>query len=111
MVYFVVTLSLETETIKMGEPLKLSCTVHGISNININITRQFAKGNDGDLLSYNGHITHTRKYEEILSEGNIFSLMINNVTESDVNCIYKCRYEFSTDKQMIGINKTNFECE
>lgn len=95
----------------MGEPLKLTCTVHGISNININITRQFAKGNDGDLLCYNGHITETKKYQEIVSEGNRFSLMIKNITESDVNSIYQCRYEFSTVKQMIRINKTNFECK
>lgn len=95
----------------MGESLILTCTVHGIAKINPDVTRQFAKGSNGDLLCYNGHITQTSKYEEILSGGNKFSLMINNVTESDVNSIYQCRYRFSTVKQMIGINEMNFECK
>ncbi|XP_052063310.1 uncharacterized protein LOC127702979 [Mytilus californianus] len=104
-----VTLTLETQTIKMGESLILTCTVHGISKINPDVTRQFAKGSNGDLLCYNGHITQTKKYEEILSDGNEFRLRIKNVTESDVNSIYQCRYRFFTVKQMIGINEMNFE--
>ncbi|VDI81618.1 Hypothetical predicted protein [Mytilus galloprovincialis] len=103
------SLTLETQTIKMGESIILICTVHGIAKINPDVTRQFAKGSNGDLLCYNGHITQTSKYEEILSDGNKFGLMINNVTESDVNSIYQCRYRFSTVKQMIGINEMNFE--
>ncbi|CAC5399968.1 unnamed protein product [Mytilus coruscus] len=104
-----VTLTLETQTIQIGRSMILTCTVHGISKINTDVARQFAKGNNGDLLCFNGHIKQTRKYEEILSEGNTFSLKINNVTESDVNSIYQCRYKFSTVKQMININDMNFE--
>ncbi|CAC5395703.1 unnamed protein product [Mytilus coruscus] len=104
-----VTLTLETQTIKMGRSMILTCAVQGISKINTNATRQFAKGKNGDLLCFNGHLTQTKKYEEILSERNTFSLKINNVTESDVNSIYQCRYKFSTVKQMIRINEMNFE--
>lgn len=110
-IYFTVNLKLETETIRLGESIILTCTVHGISKINTEVTRQFAKGNNGVLLCYNGHIKQKGKYKEILSNGNKFSLMINNVTESDVNSIYQCRYSFSTVKQMIGINEMNFECK
>lgn len=46
-----------------------------------------------------------------MTERNEFSLMIINVTESDLNSIYQCRYEFSTVKQMIRINEMNFECK
>lgn len=95
----------------MGSSMILTCAVRGISKINTNATRQFAKGNNGDLLCFNGYITQTRKYEEILSEGNTFSLKINNVTELDVNTIYQCRYKFSTVKQMIRTNEMNFECK
>lgn len=107
----IVNLTLETETIKLGKSLILTCTVYGISKINPDVTRQFAKGNNGLLLCYNGHIKQKEKYKEIVSNGNTFSLMINNVTESDVNSIYQCRYRFSTVKQMIGINEMNFEYE
>lgn len=108
---FSVTLTLETQPIKMGRAMILKCTVNGISKINTDETRQFAKGNNGDLLCYNGHIKQKEKYQEILSEGNTFKLKINNVTESDVNSIYQCRYEFSTVKQMIRIDEMNFECK
>ncbi|XP_071176422.1 uncharacterized protein [Mytilus edulis] len=106
-----VNLTLETETIKIGESLILTCTVNGISKINTDVTRQFSKGSNGVLLCYNGHIKQKGKYKEILSNRNTFSLMITNVTESDVNSIYQCRYRFSTVKQMIGINDRNFEYE
>ncbi|CAC5386362.1 unnamed protein product [Mytilus coruscus] len=103
----VLSISYNAES-NIGNSLLLTCTVYGIEKVDPEVTRQFAKGSDGDLLSFNGQITKKEKYAEQLSTGNKFSLLITNVTKSDINCIYQCRYGFDYVKKFIEINETKY---
>lgn len=89
--------------------MSLVCTVNGVENLNRSLTRQWSKGNK--LICYNGHPRDPMKYTEILLNGNQFKLQINNVTDSDLNCIYQCRYSFKTETKQLGISSDNFECK
>lgn len=80
--------------------------VNGISTVNRDVTRQWSKGNDDQLLSYNGRINNRRKYEETFLPGNEFSLKVFNITEKDVNITYRCRYGFDTATYFIKINES-----
>lgn len=89
--------------------MSLVCTVNGVENLNRSLTRQWSKGHE--LICYNGHPRDPLKYEEILINGNQFKLQINNVTDSDLNCKYQCRYSFKTETKKLGISSDNFECK
>lgn len=76
-------------------------------------TRQWSKGYDDELLSYNGRINNPSKYGEKV-HGNRFSLNIFNVTEKDLNTVYQCRYGFDAAYKFIkkykddSVRKWNF---
>ncbi|CAG2197433.1 unnamed protein product [Mytilus edulis] len=90
-----------TDTIPSGNYVVLTCTVHGIRTIDITTTRQWSMGENDELLCYNGRINNVRKYEENIMQGNKFSLTIFNVTESDLNEVYQCRYGFDAASKLI----------
>lgn len=97
------------EIIRIGETLSLLCTVDGIYSINGGLIRQWTKGSE--LICFNGHPINLDKYREIQQNGNIFELKIYNVTESDLQCKYQCRYGFDTQTKKLEISEKNFECK
>ncbi|VDI71939.1 Hypothetical predicted protein, partial [Mytilus galloprovincialis] len=106
-VYTYVTLNFQPEIVRINQNISIECTVHGIDTINVKLTRQWSKG--PDLICYNGHPIDSDKYTETLSYGNQFILHIRNVTESDVNCKYQCRYGFESNAKSIKSTKEHFE--
>lgn len=106
---FIVTLNVQPEIIRINQNIIITCTVHGIDIINSNLTRQWSKG--PELICYNGHPIDSIKYLEILTSGNQFKLQIKNITESDVNYKYQCRYGFDSQTKNIQASKDNFECK
>lgn len=106
-VYAYVTLDFQPEILRINENIDIICTVKGIANINRKLTRQWSKG--PDLICYNGHPIDPSKYTEILTYGNQFKLQIKNVSESDFNCKYQCRYGFEAQAKIIQSSKNNFE--
>ncbi|XP_063418434.1 uncharacterized protein LOC134701233 [Mytilus trossulus] len=96
-----VSLSLSTDTISIGKDIVLTCRVHGIPAIDRKTTRQWSMGDDDKLLCYNGQINNPKKYEESVLLGNEFGLTIFNVTESDLNVVYQCRYGFDAASKLI----------
>ncbi|CAC5380203.1 unnamed protein product [Mytilus coruscus] len=87
--------------------MNITCTVHGIDSINSKLTRQWSKG--PDLICYNGHPIDSNKYTEILTTGNQFKLQVKNVSESDLNCKYQCRYGFEAHAKNIQLSKDKYE--
>lgn len=103
-----VTLNFQPEILRISENIYIICTVEGIANINSKLTRQWSKG--PDLICYNGQSIDSSKYKEILTHGNQFKLQIKNVSESDLDCQYQCRYGFETQAKML-LSKNYLECE
>lgn len=103
----IVKWNFEPNIIYIGKSINLVCTVYGVDNLNSSWTRQWSKSNE--LICYNGHPKDPLKYREILLNGNQFKLQINNVTDSDLNCKYQCRYSFKTETKKLGISSDNFE--
>ncbi|CAC5380198.1 unnamed protein product [Mytilus coruscus] len=101
------TLNVQPEIIRINQNINITCTVHGIDIINSNLTRQWSKG--PDLICYNGHPIDSSKYTEVLTSGNQFKLQIKNISESDVNYKYQCRYGFEAQAKNIESSKDNFE--
>ncbi|VDI52793.1 Hypothetical predicted protein [Mytilus galloprovincialis] len=62
-------------------------------------------GDEDKLLCYNGRINNLRKYKEKVLPGNEFSLTIFNITESDLNVVYQCRYGFEAASKFIGADE------
>ncbi|XP_063412223.1 uncharacterized protein LOC134695017 [Mytilus trossulus] len=96
---------MDIETISFGDYIVLTCTVHGIQTINNTTTRQWSMGDDDKLLCYNGRINNLRKYKEKVLPGNEFSLTVFNITKSDLNVVYQCRYGFDAASKLIEADK------
>ncbi|XP_076088736.1 uncharacterized protein LOC143059134 [Mytilus galloprovincialis] len=96
-----VFLKMVTDKISIGGDITLTCTLHGIQAIDRKITRQWSMGDDDKLLCYNGRIHNRRKYEEKILSVKEFSLTIFNLTESDLNVVYLCRYGFDAASKLI----------
>ncbi|XP_052079915.1 uncharacterized protein LOC127718053 isoform X2 [Mytilus californianus] len=102
-----VSLKMDIDTISFGNYIVLTCRVHGIQIIDITTTRQWSMGDDDKLLCYNGRINDLRKYKEKVLPGNEFSLTILNVTESDLNAVYQCRYGFNAASKFVEADEPN----
>ncbi|XP_076088355.1 uncharacterized protein LOC143058790 [Mytilus galloprovincialis] len=96
-----VSIKMDIDTISFGRVIVLTCRVHGIRTIDITTTRQWSMGDDDKLLCYNGRINNLGKYKEKVLPGNEFSLTVFNVTESDLNVVYQCRYGFDAASKLI----------
>ncbi|VDI76221.1 Hypothetical predicted protein [Mytilus galloprovincialis] len=103
-----ITLEISTDAVLLGKDIVLTCTVHGIENIDRQTTRQWSLGNDDELLCYNGRINNRRKYKENVLAANEFSLTIINVTKVDLNVLYKCRYGFDAASKFIAEDEPIF---
>ncbi|XP_076089057.1 uncharacterized protein LOC143059444 [Mytilus galloprovincialis] len=101
-----ITWETDTRIIHIGETVVLTCTVHGIEEIDTGETRQWFK--DSSLVCYNGKPTNSLKYKELLIR-NKFQLLIYNITEDDLNCEYQCLYSFQTCTKKLEITTKNFE--
>lgn len=113
MIYFhvLVSLNLVTDIITIGQDVVLTCTVHGIQTIDRKTTRQWSKGDDDELICYNGRINNLRKYDEKILFGNEFCLTIFNITEADLNIVYQCRYGFDVASKLIEVDKPKSFCK
>ncbi|CAC5405145.1 unnamed protein product [Mytilus coruscus] len=89
----------------IGGYIILTCQVHGENIIDNRETRQWSKGTNDELLCYNGRINNPKKYEENVLQGNKFSLKILNVTKTDLNVVYQCRYGFDAASKFIKEDK------
>ncbi|CAC5393285.1 unnamed protein product [Mytilus coruscus] len=87
--------------------MTLTCTINSRDTIDLEVTRQWSKG--AELIAYKGHLDKPSKYSEILSTRNKFSLLIKNLTVSDVTSIYQCQYSFETCTKGLNIDTENFE--
>ncbi|CAC5420517.1 unnamed protein product [Mytilus coruscus] len=95
------SIKIASDAVLIGKDIVLTCTVHGIENIDRKTTRQWSMGNDDELLCYNGRINNRRKYKENVLAANEFSLTIINVTKVDLNVLYQCRYGFDAASKFI----------
>lgn len=95
----------EANIIHIGDTINITCTVHGVKSIDYGVTRQWSKRHD--LVCYNGNPTNIWKYKEYVS-GNQFKLQISNITETDLNSKYQCRYQFAIITKTID---EHFECK
>lgn len=89
--------------------MTLICTIDNLVTINKGLIRQWSKGSE--LLCFNGNPIDSEKYIESVTDGNQFKLQINNLTESDLNGKYKCRYSFETQTKDVDLLEINFECK
>ncbi|XP_052079924.1 uncharacterized protein LOC127718063 [Mytilus californianus] len=64
-------------------------------------------GDNDELLCYNGRINNIKKYEEKVLQTNEFSLKIFNITESDLNIVYQCRYGFYAASKLIEADESH----
>ncbi|XP_071149912.1 uncharacterized protein [Mytilus edulis] len=101
-----VSLSLKTNTVSLGANIILTCTVDGVKKIDKQTTRQWSMGENDELLCYNGRINNIKKYEEKVLQTNKFSLTIFNVTKSDLNIVYQCRYGFDAARKLIEADES-----
>lgn len=102
-----VTWEFEPDIIRLGGTMTLICTIDNLMTINKGLIRQWSKGSE--LICFNGHPIDSKKYIEIVTDGNQFKLQINNLTESDLNDKYKCRYSFETQTKDVNLSEINFE--
>lgn len=73
-----------------GQAIELRCTVTGAACCN-NFTRIWSKG--ATQIIANGVTSMPAKYSEALdAANNQFSLIIRNLSESDLNVVYTCSY-------------------
>ncbi|CAC5420526.1 unnamed protein product [Mytilus coruscus] len=106
-----VSLSMKTNTVSNHRDIILTCTVGGIKTIDIKTMRQWSMGDDDELLCYNGRINNIKKYAEKVFPTNEFSLTIFNVTESDLNVVYQCRYGFDAASKLIETDEPQIFCK
>lgn len=72
--------------------------------------RQWSGGPDRRGLVYNGYSSDNTKYEEDVHMGsNEFSLIIKNLTESDVHVNYSCSCGFNTFTKNLSVNENSFQ--
>ncbi|XP_076088701.1 uncharacterized protein LOC143059097 [Mytilus galloprovincialis] len=103
----IVTWELRPGILRIGGTMTLTCTIQNVDTIDNNMPRQWSKG--AELIAYNGHLDKPSKYTEILTPTNEFSLLIKNLTVSDVTAIYQCQYSFEACTKGLDIDSENFE--
>lgn len=102
---------MKSNTVSLDGDIVLTCTVDGVKKIDKQTTRQWSMGEKDELLCYNGRINNIKKYEEKVLQTNEFSLTIFNVTESDLNIVYQCRYGFDKARTLIEAEESKTFCK
>ncbi|XP_052075221.1 uncharacterized protein LOC127712671 isoform X2 [Mytilus californianus] len=90
--------TLDTHPATFGQNIRLTCnTGDNLIKSKDCPVRQWSGGPQHKGLVYNGFSSDNHKYEEYLnSQPNKFSLIIKNLTESDVDASYTCACGFNT---------------
>ncbi|VDH92972.1 Hypothetical predicted protein [Mytilus galloprovincialis] len=90
--------TLDTHPATFGQNIRLTCdTGDNLIDSKDCPVRQWSGGPHHKGLVYNGYSSDNHKYEEYLnSQPNKFSLVIKNLTESDVDADYTCACGFDT---------------
>lgn len=72
--------------------------------------RQWSGGPDNKGLVYNGYSSNETKYGEYL-DSYTFSLIIKNLSESDLNVLYTCSCGFDSFTDSLSMEKNTFYCK
>lgn len=73
------------------------------------LVRQWSGGPDHKGLVYNGYSSNETKYGEYLElESDTFSLIIKNLSESDVNVLYTCSCGFDSFTNSLSMEENTF---
>lgn len=74
--------------------------------------RQWSGGPEHKGLVYNGYSSNNNKYEEDINFGSFdFSLIIKNLTASDINVNYSCSCGFKSSTRNLSLNENWFHCK
>lgn len=73
--------------------------------------RQWSGGADGKAIMYNGITSKPYKYQENVDLQSTNSLIIKNVSESDVNVNYTCSCDFNSFKKKVSLEEKLFHCK
>ncbi|CAC5407924.1 unnamed protein product [Mytilus coruscus] len=94
-----------------GQNTVLTCHLEDIStNPKDCSVRQWSGGPDHRGLLYNGYSSDSNKYKEDVNLGSFdFSLIIKNLTESDINVNYTCSCGFHTSTNNLSLNENSFQ--
>ena len=90
----------------LGEKVILKCE----TNLTFCDVRQFFGGAPNGMLLYSGKSSDSRKYVEIFNKStpSVFSLVIKNTTEADLNVNYACSYGKEEFQKKLQTNNDNF---
>ncbi|XP_052074864.1 uncharacterized protein LOC127712461 [Mytilus californianus] len=93
-----------------GQNTVLTCHLETIfTNPKDCTVRQWSGGPERRGLVYNGYSSDKNKYEEDVNFGSFeFSLIIKNLTESDINVNYTCSCGFDTSTKKLSLNENLF---
>ncbi|CAG2248494.1 unnamed protein product [Mytilus edulis] len=93
-----------------GQNIVLTCHLEDIlTNPKDCPVRQWSGGPDRRGLVYNGYSSNNNKYEEDKNFGSFdFSLIIKNLTESDINVNYSCSCGFHSSTHNLSLNENWF---
>lgn len=90
-----------------GESATLTCIVEQKDHCDSKSTRRWDR--DQNILLINGHSTNASKYFEVADQPCYnFSLVIMNFGITDVNCEYRCTFEFETSRKMLTLDSLHF---
>lgn len=105
--------TLDTHPATFGQNIRLTCdTGDNVIDSKDCPVRQWSGGPQHKGLVYNGYSSDNYKYEEYLnSQPNKFSLVIKNLTESDVDANYTCACGFNTFTKTLMLEDNLFYCK
>lgn len=102
-----VTIDFQPKIIHLNDTINLTCTVDDKESFGY--ARQWSK--EHHIICFNGFTIDTAKYKEIQTSENQFTLQIRNVSASDVNSMYQCRFGFKESSTTTSTLKDHFECK
>lgn len=103
--------TVKSSVIFFGKTAELECVVSDSVNFCNKTLRQWYGGNPYGVLCRNGACRNQGKYEEQQNSMCSYTLMINNFSESDVNCEYTCAYGVHRSRKMLKLDNEHFSCK
>ncbi|CAC5416671.1 unnamed protein product [Mytilus coruscus] len=92
-----------------GDSATLTCMVEQKDNCDSEATRRWDGGLNKNILLLNGHSTNASKYYEVVDQPcDNFSMVIMDFGMNDVNCEYRCTFEFETSRRMLTLDARHF---
>ncbi|XP_071162759.1 uncharacterized protein [Mytilus edulis] len=91
-----------------GNITYLECNISDAAVDCLKKTRQWFGGPEHRSLCYNNNCTVSNKYEVMKQSSCLYTLMIHNFSEFDVNCDYTCTYGVSRMRQNLTLDGKRF---